>query len=107
MRWETSTSCFIPESDTPYDAATGKGVVGRNYAYQAGGGATAFFDKETIMNQFMGAGALGTCMDDFNGDSYDFAKAGYIGGGGISCSQLRCATDPISSHTARNAAVGL
>ena len=37
------------------------------------------------MNQFMGAGALGTCMDDFNGDNYDFAKAGYIGGGGISC----------------------
>ena len=37
------------------------------------------------MNQFMGAGALGMCMDDFNGDSYDFEKAGYIGGGGISC----------------------
>ena len=80
----------------PYDPATGKGVVGRNYAYQCGGGATAFFDKETIMNQFMGAGALGTCMDDFNGDSYDFAKAGYIGGGGISCSNS--GARPIQYH---------
>ena len=36
----------------PYDAATGKGVVGRNYAYQAGGGATAYLrqgnDHESI-----------------------------------------------------------
>jgi len=80
----------------PYDAATGQGVVGRNYAYQAGGGATAFFDKETIMNQFMGAGALGTCMDDFNGDNYDFAKVGYIGGGGISCANS--GARPIQYH---------
>jgi gluconate 2-dehydrogenase alpha chain len=68
----------------PYDAKTGEGVVGRNYAYQGGGGATAFFGPDVITNPFMGAGALSMCMDDFNGDSYDFAKAGYIGGGGIS-----------------------
>ncbi|WP_292238120.1 GMC family oxidoreductase, partial [Mesorhizobium sp.] len=80
----------------PYDPATGKGVVGRNYAYQCGGGATAFFDKKTILNRFMGAGALGTCMDDFNGDNYDFVKAGYIGGGGISCSNS--GARPIQSH---------
>ncbi|MER8866418.1 GMC family oxidoreductase [Mesorhizobium sp. M0751] len=80
----------------PYDPATGKGVVGRNYAYQCGGGATAFFDKKTILNRFMGAGALGTCMDDFNGDNYDFEKAGYIGGGGISCSNS--GARPIQSH---------
>ena len=67
--------------------ATGKGVVDRNYAYQCGGGATASFDMETILNRFMGAGALGTCMDDFNGDNYDFVKAGHIGGGGLSCSR--------------------
>ncbi|MEJ0011033.1 MAG: GMC family oxidoreductase [Bauldia sp.] len=67
-----------------YDPKTGEGVVGRNYAYQGGGGATAFFGEDVITNPFMGAGALSMCMDDFNGDSYDFAKAGYIGGGGIS-----------------------
>jgi gluconate 2-dehydrogenase alpha chain len=80
----------------PYDPTTGTGVVGRNYAYQGGGGAWAFFDEKTILNRFMGAGALGTCMDDFNGDSYDFEKAGYIGGGGISCSNS--GARPIQSH---------
>ena len=70
----------------PYDPSTGKGVVGRNYAYQAHGGANAFFGENVFMNPFMGAGALGSVIDDFNGDSYDFAKAGFIGGGGISCS---------------------
>jgi gluconate 2-dehydrogenase alpha chain len=79
-----------------YDPATGKGVVGRNYAYQGGGGASAFFDAKTVLNRFMGAGALGTCMDDFNGDNYNFEKAGYIGGGGISCSNS--GARPIQSH---------
>jgi gluconate 2-dehydrogenase alpha chain len=70
----------------PYDPKTGEGVVGRNYAYQGGGGATAFFGEDIVTNPFMGAGALAMCIDDFNGDSYDFAKAGFIGGGGISTS---------------------
>ena len=42
----------------PYDPATGEGVVGRNYAYQIGSGATVFFDENTYMNPYMGAGAL-------------------------------------------------
>jgi gluconate 2-dehydrogenase alpha chain len=70
----------------PYDPKTGEGVVGRNYAYQGGGSATGFFGSDIVTNPFMGAGALSMCMDDFNGDSYDFKQAGYIGGGGISCS---------------------
>lgn len=70
----------------PYDPKSGKGVVGRRYAYQASSSAQAFVDENTYFNQFMGAGALGTNIDDFNGGNYDFAKAGYIGGGGIGCS---------------------
>jgi gluconate 2-dehydrogenase alpha chain len=80
----------------PYDPKTGKGVVGRNYAYQGGGGATAFFDKDVIMNPFMGSGANGMTIDDFNGDSYDFEQAGYIGGGGISTSSS--GARPIQYH---------
>ena len=30
---------------TPYDPATGKGVVGRNYAYQTTSGVQVFFDE--------------------------------------------------------------
>ena len=79
-----------------YRPCLNEGVVGRNYAYQCGGGASAFFDENTILNCFMGAGALGTTMDDFNGDNYNFEKAGYIGGGGISCSNS--GGRPIQSH---------
>jgi gluconate 2-dehydrogenase alpha chain len=68
----------------PYDFASNTGVVGRNYAYQAMGGVSAIFSKDTYFNPFMGAGALSTWLDDFNGDNVDFAKAGFIGGAGIS-----------------------
>lgn len=67
----------------PYDPASGQGVVGRGYSYQATGGGVAFFDKATIMNPFMGAGAASMCIDNFNADHFDFAEAGYIGGGVI------------------------
>ena len=68
----------------PYNPATGDGVVGRNYAYQIGSGATVFFDETTWMNPFMGAGALNANIDDFNTGSFDHVKEGFIGGGGIS-----------------------
>ena len=68
----------------PYNPATGDGVIGRNYAYQIGSGATVFFDEKTWMNPFMGAGALGVNIDDFNTGSFDHVKEGFIGGGGIS-----------------------
>jgi gluconate 2-dehydrogenase alpha chain len=68
----------------PYDPVTGEGVVGRNYAYQIGSGATVFFDERTWMNPFMAAGALAMVIDDFNTGSFDHGKEGFIGGGGIS-----------------------
>ena len=70
----------------PYDPASGQGVVGRNYSYQSGGGATAFFDESVIMNPFMGAGALATGIGDFDGDNFDHAQPGFIGGATISTS---------------------
>ena len=57
----------------PYDFKRNTGVVGRNYAYQSMGGVAALFRKDTYFNPFMGAGALGTWIDDFNGDNPDFA----------------------------------
>ena len=62
----------------PYDVATGKGVVGRNYSYQVSDSVEVFFDD--IVNPFMGAGALGQVVDDFNGDNFDHAPHGFIGG---------------------------
>ena len=68
-----------------YDPATGEGVVGRNYAYQLNGGAALHFDKEQPMNPFVGSGASGHAMDDFDGDNFDHGPLGFIGGSSINC----------------------
>ena len=62
----------------PYDHATGKGVVGKNYAYQFEAGASAFFeDKE--LNPYLGLGRHGrSCIDDFNGENFDHARPGLL-----------------------------
>jgi len=65
----------------PYDPATNKGVVGRNYAYQITSSVDVFLDEN--LNPFMGAGALGQVVDDFNGDNFDHGPHGFIGGGYI------------------------
>jgi gluconate 2-dehydrogenase alpha chain len=65
----------------PYDPATGQGVVGRNYAYQITSSVDVF--QKEILNPFMGAGALGQAVDNFNGDNFDHGPHGFIGGGYI------------------------
>src|SRR5579872_4857035 len=67
----------------PYDPKTGKGVVGRNYAYQMNTNGAYFFEDK-IFNTFMGAGAMGVSIDDFNGDNFDHAGVDFIGGASIS-----------------------
>jgi gluconate 2-dehydrogenase alpha chain len=65
----------------PYDPNTGTGLVGKNYAYQMCGATAAFFDEDTHINPFIGAGAAGLrVVDDFNADHYDHSKVGFIGG---------------------------
>lgn len=64
-----------------YDPETGRGTLGKNLCYQINAGATGFFDEQ--MNTFMGAGALGMYMDDFNGDNFDHSKADFLHGAGL------------------------
>jgi gluconate 2-dehydrogenase alpha chain len=66
----------------PYDPVSGRGVVGRSYSYQAGAGATLFFDDKTF-NTFMGTGSVGVAIDDFNGDNFDHGGLGFIHGGSV------------------------
>jgi gluconate 2-dehydrogenase alpha chain len=65
---------------SPYDPATGQGVVGRNYAYQTMSTVASFFDDDVIINPFMASGASGTLINDFAGDNFDHAGLGFIGG---------------------------
>lgn len=67
----------------PYDPETGTGTVGKNYCYQTMTSVDVFFDEGTNINPFMGAGALGTAIDDFNTGSFDHSGLGFIGGGYI------------------------
>ncbi len=63
-----------------YDPVSAQGVVGRNYSYQHYRVVTMFFE-DRLFNQFMGAGALGVAIDEYNGDNFDHGKSGFVGGG--------------------------
>jgi gluconate 2-dehydrogenase alpha chain len=62
-----------------YDLATGKGALGRNLTHEIYFGVTAFFEKP--LNRFMGAGAAGICISDFEGDVFDHSNLPFLRGG--------------------------
>jgi gluconate 2-dehydrogenase alpha chain len=65
-----------------YNPSTGEGLVGKNYCYQVMSSADVFYDDK-FTNQFVGAGALGMCVDEYNGDNFDHSGLDFIGGGYI------------------------
>jgi gluconate 2-dehydrogenase alpha chain len=71
---------LVSKIGTPYDPSTGKGVVGRNYAYQTTSGVTVFYDQSVNINPFMRSGACGTVISDFVSDNFDHGPLGFIGG---------------------------
>lgn len=77
-----------------YDPETGKGTLGKNYCYQIEPEASGFFDEQ--MNTFMGAGALGMTIDDFNGDSFDHSDLDFIHGSSITF--LQSGSRPIGTN---------
>lgn len=79
---------------TSYDPATGKGTVGRNFAYQNMATIKAYFDKDVHANPFIGAGGNGVAIDDFNADNFDHGPAGFVGGSPMWVNQA--GTKPIS-----------
>ncbi|HEY4278279.1 MAG TPA: GMC family oxidoreductase [Conexibacter sp.] len=69
----------------PYDPRTERGSVGRNFAYQTfGASASGFFGDEDAFNIFMGSGANGIAIDEFNADNFNHRGLGFVGGGSIS-----------------------
>ncbi|WP_019423507.1 GMC family oxidoreductase [Paenibacillus sp. OSY-SE] len=71
----------------PYNPADGTGIIGKNYAYQVQGGSAVGFYDDKEFNLYAGAGALGSEIDDFNGDNFDHADLNFIHGAGIRLSQ--------------------
>ncbi|QND23594.1 GMC family oxidoreductase (plasmid) [Rhizobium leguminosarum bv. viciae] len=66
----------------PYDPLTSEGVVGRNFSFQTVSGADLWFEEDHI-NPFIGAGGLGSQIDDYNSDNFDHSSLDFIGGAGI------------------------
>jgi gluconate 2-dehydrogenase alpha chain len=67
---------------TPYDPNTGKGQIGRNFTHQVISNVTGFFDNTKFnFNPFIASGAIGMCIDEFNGDNFDHGPLGFVGGG--------------------------
>ncbi|MDE3197473.1 MAG: GMC family oxidoreductase, partial [Acidobacteriota bacterium] len=74
----------------PYDPESGRGTLGKNLTHQVSGvGTRLFFDGP--VNSFMGSGALGEMIADFDGDH------GLTGDEGI----LRCGTIGLASSGGR------
>jgi gluconate 2-dehydrogenase alpha chain len=68
----------------PYDPAAQTGVIGRNYCYQTGLGATLFFDNRRF-NPFMASGGTNVTFDDFNVNwAFDRGPPGFVGGYNVS-----------------------
>jgi len=74
---------FLSGIGQPYDPKTGKGVVGRNYCYQTGGGGAQMIFDDKKFNPFVGAGALSTSAHDFNADAFDHSNLDFVGGATI------------------------
>ena len=96
---------LLSQIGVPYNPQTGSGVVGKNYTYQVGGaGGTVWYD-DRILNRFMGSGANGFSIDEFNSDNFDHTDLGFFGGGNISCSNSGArpiqSNGPLPSGTAR------
>jgi gluconate 2-dehydrogenase alpha chain len=73
---------LLSELGDPYNPDTGKGTVGRNLTHQVSfSAATAFFEKP--LNRFMGSGAAGICISDFDGDVWDHSDAPFLRGGNL------------------------
>lgn len=79
----------------PYDPVSGRGVVGRNYSYQTTSSVQLGF-AERLLNPFIGAGALGMIVDDWNGEHYDHGPLGFIGGAYLAA--LATNSRPILNH---------
>lgn len=70
----------------PYDPATRRGVVGKNFCYQANA-SIDLFRKDHWFNPYFASGCTTTAIDDFNNDNFDHRGLGFLGGGIIGASQ--------------------
>jgi gluconate 2-dehydrogenase alpha chain len=87
--WGNAHLLLVSGIGKAYNPATGTGVVGKNFAWHGPlPYISLFYDRDQVFNLFMGAGALGTMITDFDGDNFDHTGLGFIGGCFMGCAQL-------------------
>lgn len=64
---------------TAYDPVARKGTLGRHLTHQVSTGAAGFFDKP--LNRFMGAGAAGMMLSDYDADNFSHDNLNFLRGG--------------------------
>jgi gluconate 2-dehydrogenase alpha chain len=76
---------FLSGIGDSYDPATTKGTLGRNLTHQISlPAAQCFFDQP--LNRFMGSGASGVTMNDFDADVFDHTDLSFLRGGMLEAS---------------------
>ena len=71
---------LLSEIGKSYDPVSGKGIIGKNYAYDTGVGATLFLEGKNF-NPFFSAGGTNHVIDDFHGNwNFDRSGPGFVGG---------------------------
>ena len=57
-------------------------MIGRNYTHQTMSERRRLLRQDKFnFNPFIASGAIGMCIDDFNGDNFDHGPLGFVGGG--------------------------
>ena len=78
-------------------------MIGRNFTHQTMSSVDGFFDKAKFnFNPFIASGAIGMCIDEFNGDNFDHGPLGFVGGGYLGQVQTNgrpIETTPVPSGT--------
>ncbi len=78
-----------------YDPDKNTGTTGRNYCYQTANSVQLFYDDKNF-NPFIGGGAVGMGIDEFNNDNFDHSGLGFFGGGSVRVTPIGAA--PINSR---------
>jgi gluconate 2-dehydrogenase alpha chain len=87
--WSNTQLLLVSGIGRPYDPASGKGVVGKNYSWHgAAPYVPLFYDEGHVFNPFMGSGSLGTVIADFQGDNFDHSGLDFIGGSILVATQM-------------------
>jgi gluconate 2-dehydrogenase alpha chain len=61
-----------------------RGLVGKNYTYQLGGGGSAGMLPGQRLNLYMGNSCTASLIHDFNADNFDHSDLDFIGGASVS-----------------------